>query len=100
LLIGLMLGVLLAGWIAFSLRELRSRLLAECFAVLALMAVAIFFTTVLGDAHDIVKHLHLYNVLIDICLVFVTGAGVSRTLHGFRVRDAGAEFLSKRGVLR
>jgi hypothetical protein len=77
LLIGLMLGVPLAGWISFSLRELRSRLLAECFAVLALMAVAIFFTTVLGDAHDIVKHLHLYNVLTDICLVFVAGAGIS-----------------------
>jgi uncharacterized membrane protein len=89
LLIGLMLGVLLAGWIAVSARELRSRLLAECFAVLALMAVTVFFTTVLGDARDIAKHLHLYNVLTDICLVFVSGASISRisrTLRGIRLR--------------
>jgi hypothetical protein len=77
LLIGLMLGVLLAGWIAVSLRDPQPRLLAECFGVLALMAVAVFFTTVLGDAHDIVKHLHLYNVLSDICLVFAAGAALA-----------------------
>jgi len=79
LLIGLMLGILLAGWIAVSARELQSRLLAECFAILALMAVAAFFTAVLGDAHDIVKHLHLYNVLTDICLVFAAGTGLAWT---------------------
>ena len=77
-LIGLMLGVPLAGWIALSARDLRERLLAECFGTLALMAVAVFFTAILGDAHDIAKHLHLYNVLSDICLIFIAGTVISR----------------------
>lgn len=76
-LIGLMLSVPLAGWLAVSAQTLRARLLAECFAVLALIAVAVFFTTILGDAHDIAKHLHLYNMLTDICLIFAATAGLS-----------------------
>jgi hypothetical protein len=77
LLIALMLSVALAGWIAASAREFRTRLMAECFGVLALMAVTVFFTTVLGDAHDIAKHMHLYNVLTDIWMVFAAGAGLA-----------------------
>lgn len=76
-LIGLMLSAPFAGWIAASARSTRERLLAECFGMLALSAVAVFFTTILGDAHDIVKHLHLYNLLTDICLVFATLVAMS-----------------------
>jgi len=100
---GLMLGVLLAGWIAHSARDLPTQLLAECFAILALMALASFFTAALGDAHDIVKHLHLYNVLTDICLVFVTAAGISRltrTPNTSRLRNTEDAFQSRRGILR
>jgi hypothetical protein len=79
LLILLMLSVPFAAWIAGRAGELRTRLLAECFGVLALMAVAVFFTTALGDAHDIAKHMQLYNVLTDICLVFAAGAGLAWT---------------------
>ena len=84
-LIGLMLAVPLAGWIAARARDLRARLVAECYAVLALAAVAVFFTTILGDAHDIVKHLHLYNVLTDICLVFAAAVVLSRITTARRV---------------
>jgi hypothetical protein len=74
-LIALMLSVPASIWIAFASRELQRRLLAECFAVLALSAVTVFFATVLGDSADIVKHLHLYNLLTDICLVFAAISG-------------------------
>lgn len=76
-LIALIIGAPLAARVAVSARNIRTRLLAECFAVLSLTAVAIFFTTILGDAHDIAKHMHLYNLLTDVCLVFATLAGLS-----------------------
>jgi len=86
-LIGLMLSVFGAGWIAARSGDVQARLLAECYAVLALMAVIVFFTTILGDAHDLVKHLHLYNLLTDVCLVFGLTALFRRVSAG---RDAGS----------
>ncbi len=81
-LIGLMLSVPYAAWIAARSGKLQARLLAECYAVLALMAVAVLFTTILGDGHDIVKHLHLYNLLTDICIVFAFTALFRRASAG------------------
>ena len=86
-LIGLVLSVFGAGWIAIRSGDVQARLLAECYAVLALMAVVVFFTTILGDAHDLVKHLHLYNLLTDVCLVFGLMALFRRASAG---RDAGS----------
>ncbi len=81
-LIGLMLSVFATGWMAAHARRIEVRLVAECYAVLALMDVAAFFTAILGDAHDVVKHLHLYNLLTDVCLVFAITALFRRVSAG------------------
>lgn len=52
----------------------RNRRLAECYCVLALMALVSFFTVALGDTWDMVKHFFVYNLLTDICItMFFTG---------------------------
>jgi len=71
LLIALMLSVPVSFWMAVSSAAGQKKMLAECYFVLSLLAVGTFFTTVLGDALDMVKHLFITDILMDICLVFL-----------------------------
>jgi hypothetical protein len=73
----LIVSVPVALWVAVRARNIRKRLLAECYCMLALLALVSFFTTILGDAHDTVKHLFVYNVLTDICATFAVVVAVA-----------------------
>lgn len=76
---------LLAASIPFALvigyRSGRPRLF-EMYAALALAAILSFFAAVLADAWDNVKHLFLFNVLLDACIVmaamWLTAIGLRR----------------------
>ena len=78
----------LAGWPIFAawtwLREpngLRRKRL-ELVTLLPVCCLAALFGAVFGDAFDLIKHMFLFNLLLDVCLVWVTAAGVGRLLNG------------------
>jgi hypothetical protein len=47
-----------------------------CLSTCCLMA---FLTAVFGDAWDTVKHLFIFNLLLDVCLVFSLAAVCNRS---------------------
>lgn len=51
------------------IRGMRSELSVEFFGLLALCCLASFFTALFGDAWDNVRHLYLFNLLLDACLL-------------------------------
>jgi hypothetical protein len=70
--------------------SVTSRLLAELFVVLGLMAAVQYVTKFMGDGHlDIGRQLHLFNVLIDVCIIFAALWTVNRFRDMFLAPDRG-----------
>jgi hypothetical protein len=67
------LGV--SGAITLFRALLRRTLWGEMYGMLALLGVVAFFVVILGDADDIVRHMLMYNLIADVCVVFAVIAG-------------------------
>jgi hypothetical protein len=58
-----------AAWILFP----APRRPLELFALLSICCLTAFLVAALGDAWDNVKHLFLFNLMLDACLIFAIG---------------------------
>jgi hypothetical protein len=63
------------AWIHFSARRRH----IELFALLSICCLTAFLVAALGDAWDNVKHLFLFNLMLDACLIFAVGFITSPT---------------------
>ena len=61
---------LLAAWRWFRLQDDLRRRRLELLALLPLSALAALFSAVYADAFDMVKHMYLFNLLLDTCIVY------------------------------
>jgi hypothetical protein len=62
------------AWIRFPARRRH----IELFALLSICCLTAFLVAALGDAWDNVKHLFLFNLMLDACLILATGVVTSR----------------------
>jgi hypothetical protein len=61
-------------------RDPARRRCVECLALLITGCVAAFGVAVFGDAWDNIKHLFLFNLLLDTCLIATLGMIASAAL--------------------
>jgi hypothetical protein len=73
-----------AGWILLPAR----RRPIELFALLSLGCLTAFLVAALGDAWDNVKHLFLFNLMLDAGLIFGAGFVISLASKGNRPSNA------------
>ncbi len=59
------------------IRSPERRRQIELFALLCTGCLTAFLTAALGDAWDNVKHLFLFNLMLDTCLIFVAASAIS-----------------------
>jgi hypothetical protein len=67
LFLSLPIPALAALW--FRIRKAKPSLWLDFSGLLGLCCVAAFMTAILGDAWDNVRHLYLFNLLLDACLL-------------------------------
>jgi hypothetical protein len=67
---GLVSWPLMAIWRWLQNRDLVRRRRLELLALLPLCCLAALFSAVYGDAFDVIKHLYLLNLLLDICMLY------------------------------
>ena len=77
----------LSKWIVFALaawplvlawrwareHDIARRRSLELLALLPICCLAALFSAVYGDAFDVVKHMYLFNLLLDACLLYAVG---------------------------
>ena len=63
------------------IRGIRSGLWADFSGLLALCCLAAFLTALFGDAWDNVRHLYLFNLLLDVCLLGAATWMAQRAAH-------------------
>jgi hypothetical protein len=68
----------LAAWQWLRDRDPARRRRLEMIALLPLCALAALFSAVYGDAFDVIKHMYLFNLLLDTCLLYVASAAWCR----------------------
>jgi hypothetical protein len=66
---------LLAAWRWIRARDIAQRRRLELVALLPVCCLAALFTAVYGDAFDVIKHMYLFNLLLDTCMIYVAAAG-------------------------
>jgi hypothetical protein len=67
---------LLAVWRWVRTRDIARRRRLELVALLPVCCLAALFTAVYGDAFDVVKHMYLFNLLLDTCMLYAAAAGL------------------------
>ena len=67
---GLVAWPLMAIWRWLRNRDLVRRRRLELLALLPLCCLAALFSAVYGDAFDVIKHLYLFNLLLDVCMLY------------------------------
>lgn len=70
--------ITVAAWIYLPTRRRH----IELFGLLSACCLAAFLTAALGDAWDNVKHLYLFNLMLDACLIFGAGFVISLKAKG------------------
>jgi hypothetical protein len=66
----------LAGWPLFAVwrwircRDAAGRRRLEMLMLLPLCCLAALFSAVYGDAFDVIKHMYLFNLLLDACMLY------------------------------
>jgi hypothetical protein len=60
------------GWVRSRDTVRRRRL--ELLMLLPICCLAALFSAVYGDAFDVIKHMYLFNLLLDTCLLLATAA--------------------------
>jgi hypothetical protein len=66
---------LLIVWRWVRERDLVRRRRLELLALLPICCVAALFSAVYGDAFDVIKHMYLFNLLLDTCMIYIASAG-------------------------
>jgi len=66
---------LLAVWKWVRTRDVARRRRLELVALLPVCCLAALFTAVYGDAFDVIKHMYLFNLLLDTCMLYAAAAG-------------------------
>ena len=69
---------LLAAWRWVRERDIVRRRRIELLALLPICCLAALFSAVYGDAFDVIKHMYLFNVLLDVCLLYAVTVSASR----------------------
>jgi hypothetical protein len=64
-----------AAWRWARAPDAFSRRRIELLTLLPICCLAALFSAVFGDAFDLVKHLYLFNLLLDTCLLYLVGVG-------------------------
>ena len=71
----------LAGWLPLlgrrwiRERNILRRRRIELLALLPVCCLAALFSAVYGDAFDVIKHMYLFNLLLDMCLLYAASMG-------------------------
>jgi hypothetical protein len=71
----------LAGWPVLSVwqwvrcRDIVRRRRLELLTLLPVCCLGALFSAVYGDAFDIIKHLYLFNLLLDACMLYAAAVG-------------------------
>jgi len=71
----------LIGWPVFTAgrwvreRDIARRRRLELVAILPVCCLAALFSAVYGDAFDVVKHMYIFNLLLDTCMLYAAWAG-------------------------
>jgi hypothetical protein len=66
---------LLAAWRWIRARDILRRRRLELLTLLPVCCLAALFSAVYGDAFDVIKHLYLFNLLLDTCMLYVASVG-------------------------
>jgi|HubBroStandDraft_1064217.scaffolds.fasta_scaffold04208_4 hypothetical protein len=66
---------LLAAWRWVRERNMVRRRRIELLTLLPVCCLAALFSAVYGDAFDVIKHMYLFNLLLDMCMLYVASAG-------------------------
>ena len=66
---------LLAVWRWVHTRDIAQRRRLELATLLPVCCLAALFTAVYGDAFDVIKHMYLFNLLLDACMLYIASAG-------------------------
>jgi hypothetical protein len=66
---------LLAAWRWARQRNMPRRRRLELITLLPICCLAALFSAVYGDAFDVIKHMYLFNLLLDTCMLYVASAG-------------------------
>ena len=68
---------LVAAWRWGRDRDLARRRRLELLTLLPVCCLAALFSAVYGDAFDVIKHMYLFNLLLDTCILYIAAAGWS-----------------------
>ena len=66
---------LLAAWRWVRSRDIVRRRRLELLTLLPVCCLAALFSAVYGDAFDVIKHMYLFNLLLDTCMLYIASAG-------------------------
>jgi len=66
---------LLAAWRWLRGRDILRRRRLELLTLLPVFCLAALFSAVYGDAFDVIKHMYLFNLLLDTCMFWAASAG-------------------------
>ncbi len=66
----LMAAPFFAAWRWLRVRNSLARRRIALLALLPLCCLAALFSAVYGDAFDVIKHMYLFNLLLDTCLIY------------------------------
>lgn len=64
------------AWRWIRARDVLRRRRLELLALLPVCCLAALFSAVFGDAFDVIKHMYLFNLLLDTCLFYAAFAAV------------------------
>jgi hypothetical protein len=84
----LALWPLAAAWFWFRTSQAAMRKRLEFSTLLPLCCLAALLTAIFGDAFDLVKHLYLFNLLLDACMVYLAVALLVRFQAPDRSQDS------------
>jgi hypothetical protein len=62
---------LFAAWRWFRQRDVARRRRLELLTLLPVCCLAALFSAVYGDAFDVIKHMYLFNLLLDTCMLYL-----------------------------
>jgi len=65
----------LAAWRWVRTRDVLQRRRWELSTLLPVCCLAALFSAVYGDAFDVIKHMYLFNLLLDTCILYLASAG-------------------------
>jgi len=85
---------MLAAWRWVRERDIVRRRRLELLTVLPVCCLAALFSAVYGDAFDVIKHMYLFNLLLDTCMLYAASAGWRWTL--MRLSRITASFTARR----